>query len=203
MTKADNNNNNQTNIDSLIREAADKLHVDLDWARSISAAEIIYLLNHAPFLQIINSEETSTQQEVKLVESKSGWTIHDYGNAISSSPGRYLYGGGYFRVYADDEDEEGGEGGGIVNPNKGTLVKQAFDTAMEMVEIAKARGWKKITIVDGHPIMERAAWIKAEKLGLEVTGFIPEKRDYQVRSLLDLPAGDFDKLRHEVRLSNA
>ncbi len=188
----------QQDIEELVEKASEKLHVEIDWLRSITAEDIIYLLDHCPFLQIRDPNAELENQELKLIAADSGWTIHDYGDAMSSSPGAFLYGGGYFRISTSgEEDDEGGSG--IVNPGKGTIRKQAFDTAMQMVEMAKANGWSMIEIVDGHPLMERAAWIKAEKSAITLTGFEPQEEDYKVRDLLDLSESDIEVLRKGLR----
>lgn len=185
-------------FEDLIEKASDTLDVDIDWLRTITKEEVLYLLNHCPFLQITNTEMSLDDKEFKLIESHSGWDIHDYGDALSSSPGKFLYGGGYFRIHVDGEEDEGGSG--IVNPGKGTIVKQAFDTAFDMIEIAKANGWAGVHIVDGHPLMKRAAWIKGQELGIKIENFEPNKQDEKVFSLLKLSDDDLDLLRHQIRL---
>lgn len=183
-------------IEDLIENASEKLNLDIDWLRSIKKEEIEYLLNHCPFLQITNTETTLQDKAFQLIESQSGWDIHDYGDALSSSPGKFLYGGGYFRIHFDEDEE----GGGIVNPGKGTIVKQAFDTAFDMIEIAKANHWAGIHIIDGNSLMKRAAWIKAQELGMVVENYEPNKEDERVQSLLKLSGEDLERLRHQIRL---
>ena len=184
-------------IEKKIQEASEKLNVDIDWARSISVEEILYLLDHCPFLQIVDTKAALEDQKLELVEADSGWVIHNYGDAISSSPGGLLYGGGYFRIlFGDEEDDEGGSG--IVNPGKGTIVKQAFDTAVQMVVMAHQKGWSGIQIVDGHPLMQRAAWIKASQLNMTVEDFTPDQHDLAVRDRVELSENEFEVLRKEI-----
>jgi len=169
-------------IESQIEEAAKKLNVDVDILRDITEAEIQYLLDHCPFLQIVGPDMEVTPPEVQIVQSESGWDIHDYGDAISSSPGRFLMGGGNFRIYfGDEDDDEGGSGGDVINPGKGTIHNQAFVTAAEMVSMGHERGWHFFTIVDGHRSMKRAAWIKATEYGMVVDGFEPTEADEKIR----------------------
>lgn len=47
--------------------------------------------------------------------------------------------------------------------------------------IASERGWRLVTIVDGHKIMKRAAWIKGSELGITVDGFEPTLKDERIR----------------------
>ena len=129
--------------------------------------------------------------------------MHDYGDAICCSPGHFIIGGGYFRISLEDEedeDEEGGEGGGVVNPGKGTIYKQAFDTAFEMVKLANVHGWEGITIVDGHPLMLRAAWIASTALeGLVIAGFHPTDYDQKVRERFMMSQDDTQSLIQKNR----
>ncbi|MCX7121439.1 MAG: hypothetical protein NTZ67_06665 [Gammaproteobacteria bacterium] len=141
--------------------------------RQVRATDILYLAQHWQFLQIVESGGTKTPfDEPQLIEAKSGWTIINYGDSMATSPGKYLYGGGYFRVRSGEDDED--EGGGIVNPKKGTIIKQAFDSASEMIKLAKELGWDGVQIVDGHPDMQRAAWVEACRTGVRLDGYGPD-----------------------------
>ena len=183
-------------IEQTIEEASKKLQVDIDVLREITPEDIQYILDHCPFLQIVGPETSPQKSDVKFVQSESGWDIHDYGDALSSSPGRFLFGGGNFRIYLADEEDEGGGGGDVINPGKGTVVNQAWTTASEMMLMAQQRSWHFVTIVDGHPIMKRAAWIKATELGITVDGFEPTLEDERIRERV-LESGDDFKVRQE------
>lgn len=175
---------NDQDIEQTIQEASDKLNIDIDILREIDPKDVQYLLDHCPFLQLVGPEMLPEKVDVKIIQSDSGWDIHDYGDALSSSPGRFIFGGGNFRIYLDDEDDddgEGGSGGDIINPGKGTVVNQAWLTATDMLLIAQQRGWNFVTIVDGHRIMKRAAWIKGAELGIIVDGFEPTLEDERIR----------------------
>jgi len=174
-------NTTDDELQQQIEQAADKLKIEPDFLRQITPEEIEYLLDRCPFLQIVGPETLETPGAVKIIRASSGWDIHDYGDAMSSSPGSLLFGGGDFRIYLSEI--EANEGGSLINPGKGTLVNQAFMTAREMIEIANSRGWSIVTIVDGHRIMKRAAWIQAEILGLVIDGFEPTEEDKRIREL--------------------
>ena len=75
-----------------------------------------------------------------------------------------------------EEGGEGGEGGTMVNPGKGTIVKQMFDTATEMVKIA-IKKWPGIEIIDGTNLMKWAAWLAAKEKNYTLEGFDPEEED--------------------------
>ncbi len=152
---------------------------EVDWKRHVSAGDVLYLLDQCPFLQIMDTALQLSPQlpELKLMTAKSGWKIHDYGNAISSSPGELLYGRpGKVRKRGalQDEDQEGGSG-------TGTLVNQAVITAWEMVELAKERGWEGIQLIDGHPLMAWAAWMRAADSEMTLEGYTPTAQDFSKR----------------------
>lgn len=194
--------NTPDNLDQIMQDAAKKLDLDIDILRSVSAKELLYLIDHCPFLQITDTAMKSISDEpVKIITAESGWDIHDYGDAMSSSPGRFLFGGGDYRILSK-EDEEGGEGGSVLNAGKGTIYKQAFDTAVQMVEVALQNGWQGVHVVDGHPNMIRAAWITADRLGMVLEGHEPTQEDIVVRDRLNLTEGDLEILRKEIRMTN-
>ncbi len=144
---------------------------ELAWARGVSREELLYLLDQCPFLQIVSTGKDEAFADPQFVEAKSGWTIHDYGNAMSSSPGKYLFSSADFRslftkINADAE-----------SAGKGTIVKQAHDTAAEMITLAQQKGWRGVNVVDGHPLMVWAAWMKAEAESFPFEGFNPSAED--------------------------
>ena len=77
-----------------LEEMMHKYGIDIYSFRDIKIQDIYYLLSQWPFLQIANTESrlADLQPEVQFVEAGSGWLIHDYGDALSSSPGRFLLG---------------------------------------------------------------------------------------------------------------
>ncbi|AAO91248.1 CBU_1754 family Dot/Icm T4SS effector [Coxiella burnetii] len=160
-----------------IEEALKKLHLDdVDWARALSPHEILYLLDRCPFLQIVSTNEIEAFSETKFITAQSGWTIHHYGEAMSSSPGPLLFQGGDYRILGDDDEGDDGEGGTIVNPGKGTIVKQAFTTAAEMIALAQKSGWRGVRIIDGHPLMQWAAWMQATDDAFHLEGYEPDEK---------------------------
>ncbi len=156
-----------------------------DWGRQISPRDVQWLLDHCPFIQIVAGGGASTLEQVNVTTApSSNWPICDYGDAMSSSPGPYILGGGYFRVRFDDDEDEGGSGS--VNPGKGTIINQAFLTCADLVQMAQDAGWTSIHMVDGHHLMGRALWIHATRSGITVTGFEPDENDLRIQRLLDV-----------------
>jgi hypothetical protein len=167
---------NNPDLTGEIEEVFERLGINphIDWKNRINVSDVLYILDHWPFLQMVDggTSPLSTEQ-LQLLTAKSGWKIHSYRDALSSSPGEFLFGG------AGEEGGEGGEGG--AKPGKGTIVNQAVMTAFEMVELARQYGWEKIKLVDGHPLMLWAAWMQAEDLNIEIVGYQPSEHDFARR----------------------
>ncbi len=145
---------------------------EIDWSKPVRQEEIQYLLTHYPFLQILSSEPHFPENIVpKFITSISGWKIHDYEAAMSASPGAGLFGPGN----PEEESEEGGSGG------KGTIIKQQFDTAQQMIVLAIEKGWPGVEIIAGTPLMQWAAWMAAEDRQYRLLGYEPSTADRQKR----------------------
>ncbi len=168
--------NTENELSAELQEALKKLNLnDTDWARALSPEEILYLLSQCPFLQIVSTGEVQALEEPEFITAKSGWKIHYYGNAMSSSPGELLFKSSDFR------QDDGGESG---KSGRGTIVKQAFDTAADMIAFAQKRGWRGVHIVDGHPLMVWAAWMQAQDDAYSITGYTPDEKEIKKRERL-------------------
>ena len=166
-------------------------------SRPVTQEDIQYLLDHYPYLQILNDRaDFSEPIEPQFVRGESGWLIHDYFDALAASPGEFLF------SHADffNENDEGGEGdGGGSNLGKGTIINQAFLTARQMVQIAMQHGWMVLRIVAGHPVMTWAAWMTADDAGLTVVGYEPTEEDQKKRERVHREGMDLEKLRSKIR----
>ena len=154
------------------------------WEREVTKEEIQYFLDRWLYIQILSRNKIEQFPEVKLEKASSNWTILNYGDAMAASPGEYIFGGGDYRINLnrdEEDDDDDGEGGDIVNPGKGTIWKQAFDTVADMLALAHQLGWNGVHVVDGHPLMKWAAWMHALDNGLGLTGFEPTERDQERR----------------------
>lgn len=139
---------------------------------TVSNSDILYLLERWQFLQVVESGgKIPPLDEPKILTAKSGWNIINYGDAMATSPGKWIFRGGYFQ-WTENEDDEGD--GGIVNPKRGTIHKQAFDSACEIIQLAQEFNWRGVQIVDGHPNMQQAAWVEACRIGVRLDGFVPD-----------------------------
>lgn len=172
---------NSDNFDDVNQEIQDALRSlrlnEAEIDRSVSAADFVYLLNQWPFLQItdIRLQMDQQVQSLNILQAKSRWKIHDYGDALSSSPGEFAFGqpGSLKKtgLVKDKDDEEGGSG-------VGTLVNQGVITAFEMVDLAIQRGWSGIKLIDAHPLMAWAAWMHCLDYGIDLAGYQPSAHDY-------------------------
>jgi hypothetical protein len=184
-------------------EAAKSVGINLprQFLWDINAHDVLYLLNRCPYLQIVDTKVSVTEpeEEPRIILAESGWNIYDYGNALSTSPGLLLFAGGNFKIPVEDDDDSG-DGGGIVNPGKGTIFNQAFTTALEMIRIADERLWEGLLIVDGHPLMQWAAWAEAYDRGFVVEGYTPTEKDYAKRQRIRRTEQEVIELRESLRL---
>ncbi len=170
-----------TNFDDVNKQIQDSLRQlrlnEVDFNRRVSAADVVHLLNQWPFLQITDIQLQIDQQiqPLKILQAKSHWKIHDYGDALSSSPGELVYGKvGSLKKHARDKEQGDQEGGSGV----GTLVNQAVITAFEMVDLALQRGWHGIKLIDAHPLMAWGAWMRCLEAGVDLAGYEPSAYDY-------------------------
>ncbi|HYF97554.1 MAG TPA: hypothetical protein VD770_01080, partial [Coxiellaceae bacterium] len=146
---------------------------------------------------IVNSDSNDNMTLIpKLIRAQSGWIICDYGDAMSSSPGdlifadnipdpSFLYGLGTRPSKNQKEDEGGGHG---------TIIKQAVDTAAEMIFLAMQRGWRGATIVEGHERMKWAAWVMAGDHEYNLQGFEPTETDIERRKRLRRSRAEIDQI---------
>lgn len=176
-----------------LKEQLDKLGLTdaVDWSAAITPNDILYLLDRCPFLQIVSTDDKAAKP-FEIIRAPSGWDVHSYGEALSSSPGRLLFADhqDFKRILKEEGDEGGSQTGG-----RGTIYQQAFDTAVFMVALAKKLGWPAIYIVDGHPRMQWAAWFAATENGLEIGGFTPTEEDYKKRDRVKLSDRDIQFLK--------
>lgn len=147
----------------------------IDWNGPIKHEDVLYLLTRYPFLQIISTDPNFTaDMEPKFITAQSGWTIHDYGDAMSTSLGPLLFGN-------NNEDDEGGSGSTELNAGKGTVINQAVLAAQEMIALAIQKGWPGVEIIAGSSLMQWAAWMMAEDNKFTLVGFEPTAKDKQKR----------------------
>jgi len=81
-------------------------------SRPITHEEFYHLLGRYPSLHIrdIKGAKPTKGRKPEITKAHNGWTIHDYGDEILTTPGRLVYGG---YVSSDEDDEEGGGGASL------------------------------------------------------------------------------------------
>lgn len=163
-----------------------RLGIDDPDVSEVRPSDIVWLAKQWQFLQVVESGgHQKPLEKPQLIEAKSGWTIIHYGDAMATSPGKWIFRGGYFQftenMNDEDDDDDGSSGRGIINGKHGTIVKQAFDSAAEIIQLAKELEWSGVQIVDGHPDMQRAAWVEACRIGVKLDGYVPDVGAEKVR----------------------
>lgn len=151
--------------------------------RPVSTADIDYIGRQHAYLQIVGSTDERPLRagddsidlnakdfgEPVPITVRTGWVVQywpplgDYPAAMSTSPAATWLGGSMDLDFVWEGYEH----------EPGTIIKQAFDTAGEMVLIAKHQGWKDVQIVVGHEILQWPIWAVAEAHGMECHGFEP------------------------------
>lgn len=163
------------------REAGISLPTEADLFRRVTKEDVEYLNNYRyPFLQVMNTDAEFSEEAVEpnFIFLSNGWVIFDYKDAMSSSYSTKRLRGKKSSIAAgakedaEDGGEAGGESGGE-SGGDGTIVRQQFETALAMLEEAKAKGWTSVEIIGGNILMKFYAWIAAQELEINVHGFSP------------------------------
>ncbi len=192
---------------SEIQAQASKLGIKIEHllALPMTHEDILYLLEQCPYLQIVNTGPGEMNSHPNFIKAQSGWTIFDYGNAMTVSPGAsflaetiedplFLRGlGTRSSANGEDVDDETGSGG------FGTIVKQCVDTSAEMIYIAIQRGWQGVSIVEGHRRMQWAAWVMAGDHEFDLQGFTATDAEVEKRKRLRRTRAEIDQLSNEIK----
>jgi hypothetical protein len=155
-------------IDDLIKDFWENraVGIEAEPLSMINKRSIAYLRERYPYVQVISVNAKFEEAVIpKFKRATSGWIIHDYGQAMSSSPGRYLYGPGNPEVaWRESEDGEG----------SGTLTRQTVDTAKAMIALAIEKGWPGMEIIAGSDLMQWAIYLAALDKNYPLTGYSPD-----------------------------
>jgi hypothetical protein len=151
--------------------------------RAISPSDIAYIRARCPYIQILNIDATFEHySKVHFITAKSGWTIQDLDDGLCTSVGPYLFGGSDSPSIENPEDKDADLLRKLVNTGKGTIIKQTFDTAYEMVELVKSRWKGGIEIIAGSDLMKWALWVAAEDHKIKLVGFVASEEDKRKRA---------------------
>lgn len=151
--------------------------------RAISPSDIAYLLKYCPYVQILNIDATFEHYtNVRFIQAKSGWTIQDLDDGLCTSIGPYMFGGSENDLSENVDSLDPELIKKCVNAGSGTIVKQAFDTAHEMVELIKPRWKAGIEIIAGTDLMKWSIWAAADEYKIKVVGYSPSEEDQKRRA---------------------
>jgi hypothetical protein len=126
---------------------ADALKLEINRAtntlfnRPLTHLEFYYLLSCFPYLKICNAADPYLDPTVvpKVYSAATGWTIVDWGSVLSC---------GTSRILAENDFH-----------HKGTIMAQALQVVMEIMDIAKKRWPDGVAVVSGFYPMQRMAKI--------------------------------------------
>jgi len=111
--------------------------------------------NIYPFVQLINSNAVFfDNQEIKFIKLPNGWTIHDYGQALS--------------VAAPHNDKQKH---GIIHSSIQAKIMQ------EIAKIIVQKEWTAVEIIAGTNTMKKYLWVESKRAKFELTGFTPSESD--------------------------
>ena len=130
-------------------------------------ANVEYLCNNLyPFLQLVNVNAVFTEETmVNFIPASTGWIIHDYGEAISTSA---VHG---VKPKKKDEASGDGEGGG-----SGGIGDQII-TVAEIAHLIAEKGWSAVELIAGTKMMQRFIWVESKKYGFGLSGYAPDAND--------------------------
>lgn len=161
--------------------AAGDVVPDIDWTADIRQSDIEYLTQRMPYLVLRNPQATTfKREEAKNIVSRTGWVIKDYGDTLQVSPGE--------RLFADknsfsDVSETEGEGEADFKPGAGTIIRQAFISAYEMVDIA-LENWGAVGFYEGSDLMAFAAWMACMDQQQDLFNYEPDAEAAKKRRLI-------------------
>lgn len=186
--------------------------------QELKPRQIAEMLALYPYLQIVNGRmDYDALKPVERVSAESGWSISDFGEALTTSCPLFQS-KSHDVLFMDeddmDEDEQGGTGGGegeqgsedeeeeyetyqgpIVKEGVGTVKAQAHNTALEMIAMAAERGWEGVVMVGGDDLMKRSAWIGCELHSLSYGGYTADDSSWkQFDRIVHLSAVQVEKI---------
>jgi hypothetical protein len=124
---------------------------------SVRHTDVDYICdNYYPFLQLVNSNAIFTEDtSIKFIPSAAGWTIHDYGEAISASAPHTPK----TKVYHSSS------------------VMGQTTTAFEIANLISTKNWEAAELIDGTPMMRRFMWLASKQYGFALKGYTPNTSD--------------------------
>ena len=110
-------------------------------------------------MQLVNVNAVFTEETmVNFIPASTGWIIHDYGEAISTSA-----------VHANVKKKDG--------TNSGGAISDQIATASEIAHLIAEKGWSAVELIAGTKMMQRFIWVESKKYGFALSGYTPDAND--------------------------
>lgn len=152
---------------------------DMLESSEISPEWIAYLQKIYAYLEIgsLANDHSEVIPPSLIKIQKSGWTIQDYGSRIAVSSGDYAHG-----LRESDKLNDN------ASPGYGTIVAQSWNSAQQLVEIARERWPGGANLIGATPFMHFAAGYAAWLANYELLGLSVHESDQlaylQIKTLL-------------------
>jgi len=147
---------------------------------AVSETDVEYCCNYFyPFIQLVNANAVFGEElPLAFVKASTGWVIHDYGEAISSSA-----------PYSAEQQR---------------AVSGVLDQAKTIEEIGKliaTKGWTSVEVIAGSQMMKRFAWIEAKRYKFDLIGYTPNASDEKCYDRLAKRAKDMGLVwEHPIKI---
>ena len=124
-----------------------------------------------PFLQLVNVNAIFTEETtINFVTASTGWIIHDYGEAISTSA---PHDAKPKKKDGSSSGDAGSSGGGSGSSGIGSQII----TVSEIADLIAEKGWAAVELIAGTKMMQRFIWIESKKYGFDISGYSPDAND--------------------------
>ena len=158
----------------------------LEVNHGVTKEQVAALLSRYHWLQICGEGSSVNEMPMEIYEgSRSGWDILFYGNAMCTSSGFFQW---LSEPPAFGEDDDG-DGKEDLSPDevvflggRGTVIAQAWNVALDCLDIALDNGWKKIHVVSGSKVVQRSI---IHNSTLPVSGIALDDRDLKILQAVD------------------
>ena len=169
--------------------------------RAPSPEEVQLIAGQCPFLELVRvvGKEDNTQNpelldtgelgEPVMLPNEYGWIIQYWLGSLSGDTPAIISAGVAHAWPEPSFPERCSPDDDIDYTGKGTLVRQSFYVAGQMIALAVDHQWHALELMGGSEQMKWAAWCFAQTFGLECRGYEPTEEDRgkkkRIQELLD------------------
>ncbi|CAL7959437.1 conserved hypothetical protein [Gammaproteobacteria bacterium] len=146
----------------------------------VSEADVEYCRNYFyPFIQLVNTNAVFDEElPLTFVKASTGWVIHDYGEAISTSA-----------PYLAEQQK-----------TASSILDQA-KTIEEIGKLIATKGWISVEAIAGTQMMKRFVWIEAKRSKFDLVGYVPSASDEKCYDRLAKRAKDMGLIwEHPIKI---